>query len=147
MSVAMTLAIIATALVGCNANLKHAACGWSTNIPSDGNYACSETYRVLNKIAQAEIHNKPAVVHRYVTASNVERRVLAFGVKLRRHSVRFLRVTPSIELSQEPHHRVSVQAYIVGKWSKGKIDDAEGVTERIVGKKLTVIGDLPKQQW
>lgn len=150
MTFAVTLAAalcLLLSLVSCTANLKKATCGWSTSIPSNGNLICNKTYKILTDIAHAEAKGRNSAITRHVTSVAVAHRLLAFSEKLRRNKVRYLRFSPSFELSTESRHRILVQGYIEGKWDKGVIDEPESLAERVKGSTITVIGDVRKQQW
>jgi hypothetical protein len=144
---ALALFVAAALMVGCSADLKHATCGWSTNIPSNGDLLCRQTYKVLAEIAEAEIHGTNAVIRSHVSSPTVAGRMIAFGQRIRRHHVRFLRVTPSFELSALSHGRLQVGAYLVGQTDQGKVDDPETLVERAVHSTVVVTGDAPGQEW
>jgi len=136
-----------TIVAGCNANLKTATCGWSSNIPNNGTTICQQTYRVLSEIARAELLGKPGLIRQEVTSAPVARRMVSFGNAIRRQHTEFLRVTPTFELTAESHGMVSVGAYLVGKNRAGAIDDPETVTVRSRGSTVKVTGDVAGEQW
>ncbi len=136
--VILGLLLLATA---CNANLAHATCGWQTNIPPNGTRICNLTYLDLNRIAQAEVAGHSAVIRKYVSSPHVAATMIAFGLWLRRHHVQFLRVAPNPDLSVLTQGRIQVSLYLVGKTDRGKIDESDGVTERILPNAITVVGD------
>jgi hypothetical protein len=134
-------------LSGCSANLKQPTCGWSSSIPSNGEFLCRQTYRVLGDIARAEVHGSDSVIRDHVVSRRVATRMIAFGRQIRRHHVTFLRVTPSFELSALSHGRLQVGAYLVGRTDQGKVDDPEAVDEQVKGSTVVVTGDAPGQEW
>ena len=139
--------VVGLSVTACNANLKRATCGWSSNIPANGNQVCQQTYATLRRIVRAEVNGNDGVIRALVVSPTVARRIIQFGRLLRQQHVSFLRVTPTFDLTTDSHNVIQVDAYLIGQSDQGKVEVPEWVLERPHGKSFVITGDFPGQQW
>lgn len=116
-------------------------------MPSHPAAVCSSVYDTLRVVAAAEAEGRDNVIEKIVRPPAVAERIIGFGRLLRRSHLKFLRVSPSLLLSAEPHDQVLAGLQLVGKDDQGTIGNPETVTVQLHGHTGTIIGDQPQQDW
>jgi hypothetical protein len=145
-AVALLLCVCGCSLQGVPTQ-QHPSCSWANQPPDNSDALCTQVFRTLKTIVQAEVRGDNRTIRRLVQDSSTRKRIIAYGAALRAETILDLHVRPSLTLDALKPGSLAASLYLIGITKRAKHTPEETVYFQLRHGSAIVTHDVPGEEW